>query len=515
MNGKELFRGLSYISRRYIDEAEFGTLSSAQNAPAPAARTRLRRPLLIAALIALLLLLVGCGAAYIITRNLNWSKELEKDLRFYNEDISVGAVSKGWVLDEAMFTLSAAPPENGNVTITCGEWSLDATGTLDIGTEYWIEKWNGTTYEEIPTLDAQPWTVPEQQIICGSNNSWTVNYLEKYGALEPGNYRIGMMVSKASKDGEPAQLGCFAKFRIPDPAMAPYLDAYNKAFQALKNAEAYHIIETSYNSRMVSDLEFSASREEYWKSGNDWVECRVIQGLDEEDFRNSGGGQMRRDGIGYGVSWPIGKVTDKPSSWERLTFVDQFECDLWCIFFEYVSQNAVDVQATDNYVNFIKTLDNVEYNEVRVFYDETGGIQHLEYSLIPGLAYEEADRILWSTLDVLPTTAQEAAAVLRAIDLDSPSQFSYAQDLEQIKSDGLVQKTGGFKNTTAQTSVTIDSASRLAAAEIPVDKTNIQSVFYDPEAKIWKVEFCYSQNDDIYYAVYLNADGIPQLVVSK
>ena len=154
MNGKELFRGLSYISRRYIDEAEFGTLFSAQNAPAPAARARLRRPLLIAALIALLLLLVGCGAAYIITRNLNWSKELEKDLRFYNEDISVGAVSKGWVLDEAMFTLSAAPPENGNVTITCGEWSLDATGTLDIGTEYWIEKYRrrGFSLDEPRTM---------------------------------------------------------------------------------------------------------------------------------------------------------------------------------------------------------------------------------------------------------------------------------------------------------------------------------------------------------------------------
>ena len=77
---------------------------------------------------------MGCGAAYIITRNLNWSKELEKDLRFYNEDTSVGAVSKGWVLDEAMFTLSAAPPENGNVTITCGEggppqrWKRGVTG---------------------------------------------------------------------------------------------------------------------------------------------------------------------------------------------------------------------------------------------------------------------------------------------------------------------------------------------------------------------------------------------------
>ena len=48
-----------------------------------------------------------------------------------------------------------------------------------------------------------------------------------------------------------------------------------------------------------------------------------------------------------------------------------------------------------------------------------------------------------------------------------------------------------------------------------MDKTNIQSVFYDPEAKIWKVEFCRSQHDEIYYAVYLDDTGITQLVVSK
>lgn len=35
MNGKELFRGLSYISRRYIDEAEFGVLSPQRSLPLP------------------------------------------------------------------------------------------------------------------------------------------------------------------------------------------------------------------------------------------------------------------------------------------------------------------------------------------------------------------------------------------------------------------------------------------------------------------------------------------------
>lgn len=60
MNGKELFLGLSYINRKYIEEAEKDTVSSfsAQK------RSRLRSPLLIAAVIALTLLLVGCAVAY-------------------------------------------------------------------------------------------------------------------------------------------------------------------------------------------------------------------------------------------------------------------------------------------------------------------------------------------------------------------------------------------------------------------------------------------------------------------
>lgn len=54
MNGRDIFLGLSYIDERYIQEAEQAMLP----------RRSLRRPLLLAAVLALTLLLVGCAVVY-------------------------------------------------------------------------------------------------------------------------------------------------------------------------------------------------------------------------------------------------------------------------------------------------------------------------------------------------------------------------------------------------------------------------------------------------------------------
>ena len=61
MNGQEIFLGLSYISRKYIEEAETETVSGSTGKA-----HRIRRPFLLAAVIALLLLLVGCAAVYVL-----------------------------------------------------------------------------------------------------------------------------------------------------------------------------------------------------------------------------------------------------------------------------------------------------------------------------------------------------------------------------------------------------------------------------------------------------------------
>ena len=64
MNGKDLFLGLKYVGEDLIDEAENHPFPSrAGRAETP---RKSHRPLLIAALIALMLLLVGCGVVYVL-----------------------------------------------------------------------------------------------------------------------------------------------------------------------------------------------------------------------------------------------------------------------------------------------------------------------------------------------------------------------------------------------------------------------------------------------------------------
>jgi hypothetical protein len=58
MNGKELLMGVGNIHPRYYEEAETDGFST---------RKRFRRPLLIAAIVALTILLVGCAVAYALS----------------------------------------------------------------------------------------------------------------------------------------------------------------------------------------------------------------------------------------------------------------------------------------------------------------------------------------------------------------------------------------------------------------------------------------------------------------
>ena len=65
MNGRDIFRGLQYIGDDLIENAETGQFP-AQNQESGKTHRPIRRPLLIAALIALLLLLVGCAVVYVL-----------------------------------------------------------------------------------------------------------------------------------------------------------------------------------------------------------------------------------------------------------------------------------------------------------------------------------------------------------------------------------------------------------------------------------------------------------------
>ena len=62
MNGKDLFCGMNYVNVKYIDEAETVTQLQGEKKI-----LSLRRPVLIAAIIAMMLLLVGCAVVYVLS----------------------------------------------------------------------------------------------------------------------------------------------------------------------------------------------------------------------------------------------------------------------------------------------------------------------------------------------------------------------------------------------------------------------------------------------------------------
>lgn len=65
MKGKDIFLGLKYIGEDLIEEAEYGSFQA--ETAKPEQKKRFRRPLLVAAIVAMMLLLVGCAVVYMLS----------------------------------------------------------------------------------------------------------------------------------------------------------------------------------------------------------------------------------------------------------------------------------------------------------------------------------------------------------------------------------------------------------------------------------------------------------------
>ena len=83
MNGEDLFRGLNYVNAEFIDEAETVTQLKGENKI-----LSLRRPVLIAAIIGLLMLLIGCAAYFYSLQQLVVIDHTKEVIAVVEEDIS-------------------------------------------------------------------------------------------------------------------------------------------------------------------------------------------------------------------------------------------------------------------------------------------------------------------------------------------------------------------------------------------------------------------------------------------
>lgn len=85
MNGKDIFLGLKYVGEDLVEEAEYGSFSAKEKKKDSGLRTLSRRPFLIAALIGLMLFLMGC--AWVVMQMRDWVMgEVQESYDSYDYD---------------------------------------------------------------------------------------------------------------------------------------------------------------------------------------------------------------------------------------------------------------------------------------------------------------------------------------------------------------------------------------------------------------------------------------------
>ena len=131
MNGKDLFCGLNYVNVKFINEAETVTQLKGKKKI-----LSLRRPILIAAIIGLLLLLVGCAAYFYRLQQLVVMDHAKEVIAVVEEDISGNATENtpetdtGPYVAEQVFSLQGY--EGSPAYHALQEW-------LEYATEYTIQ----------------------------------------------------------------------------------------------------------------------------------------------------------------------------------------------------------------------------------------------------------------------------------------------------------------------------------------------------------------------------------------
>lgn len=109
------------------------------------------------------------------------------------------------------------------LTLVCEQYGLipgDSLGSpmeLMTGAPYWLEVWNGSSWEMLPGIpEEMVWTTEGWIINRNDTTHWNVNWGSLYGALESGTYRIGKNVYKGNRPGQYTHQNYYAVFRVFD-----------------------------------------------------------------------------------------------------------------------------------------------------------------------------------------------------------------------------------------------------------------------------------------------------------
>ena len=490
--------------------------------------------LIAAILIAALAIPVMAATGFSITDWLVTPQETTADEKDPYTALQIGFDSTTWAASNYVLTTSCEDADAVGLTFVCEEiGDGEPIGTLTASDGYWLEKWEGNQF--LP-LEGQQEGSDQLPVADDAVTRWEINWESVYGQLDSGSYRLGKLFTYTSPEGNVEEITVYVKFRIFTQDMASYVAQGQAALEALLSRDSYHLTETKYDT---NDLDYDYYTTEVWKSGNDYLE-EVRYCLDDGTVL-SRRGCMLRDGVGYTLDWEGDSVTSRIISWERADYVDITNFTLWegtlsievpllgqvfveedlLYFYEYYDwMDETEMTQEDiEYWNHINPTWNHDYREKVYRFDEAGALTGITYSQMRTLDPETGDPFKLRAIEVHDTPAEDIAEIIRCQNVTDPPAFSWEADRTGHYT--KLAEFDGFVNTIP--------ISRISSAQAAIDRAraeadpkenpkyrdgysyNMTSVWYDPDACIWKVRFYHSQDDYFQTIVWMDDNGVTQM----
>ena len=425
---------------------------------------------LIAAIISAMVFMMGCAWVVI--------KLAESPLFDY-------PLTESAEVDPDRIHLVVSDVTSTSMQITCSidgvEQDKDAIYILRNG-PFTLEKQTDAGWEQLSEKISDPLKDPDEVLTDGTLE-WFVDWSAVYGILEPGVYRFTTTVLEGNVPmsttftveaaAEQSNIGAeltkiAAEILDRDYYYVRFYEMFEfGSFENLTDDEK-SFLEAEYGDYSVY---------EYLKYGNDML--HVIH----ED-KHVKMGQMYKDGIKYRLDHENDDSTNPVVGWSQWPDMDLENLTWWVSLLTNPDKEWVPQYAEDG------TLEKITCT---VHEDKFNNYYNVEVDHIQVFEFVKAD-------------PAKIAEIIGQENVNTSRIFSWEEDQKNMKSLDVA-----FVNTSAQPVSNASEAIARAMAECTVEHDKIV-VYRDEEAGMWKVEFQIMYGYQGYQYIYLNDDGITQMV---
>lgn len=461
MNGKDLMTAMTFIDSRFLEELEAEPVRAKPRHVLP------RKVLLVAAILVLMLALVGCGT--VVYRLVLAQEPWASMPRVEAKDVP---------REDFQLTVAGVSPTSISIKCDVAGFGVEEASICFLQNgAYTIERKTENGWEALPRKLEDP-AQPATQAITDGHHTAGIMWTAIYGYLDPGTYRITTALVEGH---EPFTV----EFAITGDMCTESLEIAEE----LSNREYWYVRETGssqygpldnvpeeYREQYTRPPEVTDWATEYWKYGDDYLYLYYEDG--EITI-----GMMYKDGVKYSLEreW---ESNDAPVvGWMPWPDLDLNRLSGWI---SYVRDEGYSQEPTHR---------------------EDGSLEKLVLTKTEndGSSFD-VDITYTTVLEFPDTSPEDIAKRIADQNTDVWQAFSWEEEQEKYKAQDVA-----FVNTQPQPITTASEALALADRECTVEATKIK-IYRDADAGIWKVEYQIFYGHQGYQFIYLNDDGITVMV---